>query len=102
MRVFTTEQVARHLGMDPDDLEALTEAGILPGPGCSTFFSRRQEDDDGRWSEADLGLLKRAANGRLVAPKASGLSRRHNGAMPPPGVDQRNLRLRMRTPGREQ
>jgi hypothetical protein len=83
----------------------LTELGALPPPGCATYFSRRQEDDDGLYSEADIGLIKRAANGRLMAPKCSGLGRRHSGAMPPPDLDPRQhgrLRLRLRTPERDE
>jgi hypothetical protein len=105
-RRYDLGQVAQMLGQDPYVVYYLTTVGALPPPGCAHFFSRRQEDDDGLYSEADVGMIKRHANGGLCPPKCSGLGRRHNRAMPPPDVEdprQRGqLRLRLRTPEDEQ
>jgi hypothetical protein len=105
-RRYSLEQVSQILGQDPYVVYYLTAVGALPGPGSGTS-TRRQEDDDGMYSEADLGMVKRAANGGLLDPPASGLSRRNNRApeIPPDVEDPRvhgRLRLRLRTPGDEQ
>jgi hypothetical protein len=90
------------LGHDPVIVDYLTQLGALPGPGCATS-TRRKGFDDGLYSEADLGMIKRAAQGGLCPPKASGLLRTGNRApILPPGVDARNYRLRLAGPGRDE
>jgi hypothetical protein len=95
---YSIHDVAVMLGHDPVVVAYLVEAGALPGPGAATS-TRREREQDGMWDEADLGMVRRAANGGLCSPKCSGLGRRSNRAPDlPPGVDPRNYRVRLVSP----